>query len=67
MIWLQTHGITFTPNFVPGKHLKYKWAKPDTLIIDDTLSVIEDWRKAGGVAIWHKDVPTTLAQLNMYI
>ena len=19
MIWLQTHGITFTPNFVPGK------------------------------------------------
>lgn len=67
LIWLQTHGITFTPNLVPGKHHKYKWAKPDTLIIDDTLSVIEDWRKAGGVAIWHKDVPTTLAQLKMYV
>lgn len=67
MIWLQTHGITFTPNLVPGKRHKYKWAKPDTIIIDDTLSVIEDWREAGGIAIWHKDVPTTLAQLQMYL
>jgi signal transduction histidine kinase len=52
---------------VPGKRHKYKWAKPDTLIIDDTLSVIEDWRKAGGIAIWHKDVPTTLAELQTYL
>ena len=67
MVWLQTHGITFTPNFVPGKKHKYKWAKPNTIIIDDTLSVIDDWRKAGGIAIWHKDVPTTLAQLRLYV
>ncbi len=67
MVWLQTHGITFTPLFVPGKHLKYKYAKPDTLIIDDTQSVIDDWRAAGGHAIWHKDVPSTLAMLNMYV
>lgn len=67
MIWLQTHGITFTPNFVPGKQHKKKWAKPDTIIIDDTLAVIEDWRAAGGIAIWHKDAMSTISQLKMYL
>ena len=67
MIWLQTHGITFTPNFVPGKRHKYKFATPDSIIIDDTESVIDDWRKAGGIAIWHKDWMTTLAILRQYI
>jgi len=67
MIWLQTHGITFTPNFVPGKKHKYKYAAPDKIIIDDTESVIEDWRKAGGIGILHKDWPTTLAILRLYV
>lgn len=67
MIWLQKHGITFNPVFVPGKKHKYKWAAPDTIIIDDTKSVIDDWTKAGGIAIWHKDWPTTISILNMYI
>jgi hypothetical protein len=67
MIWLQKHGITFTPNFVPGKRHKYKWAKPDTIIIDDTESVIDDWRKAGGIGILHKDWPTTLVILGLYV
>jgi hypothetical protein len=67
MIWLQTHGITFTPNFVPGKKHKWKFAKPDTIIIDDTESVINDWRKAGGIGILHKDWDTTLAILHMYV
>ena len=66
-IWLQKQGISFKPNYVPGKRLKYKYAQPDTIIIDDTLSVIEDWRKAGGIAIWHKDATTTIAQLRMYL
>ena len=67
MVWLQTHGITFTPNFVPGKRHKYKFATPDSIIIDDTESVINDWRKAGGIGILHKDWPTTLAILRMYV
>lgn len=67
MIWLQTHGITFTPNFVPGKRHKWKFAKPDTIIIDDTESVIDDWRKAGGIGILHKDWPSTLAILRQYV
>ena len=63
MIWLQTHGITFKPNFVPGKSLKKHYAEPNALIIDDTESVISDWMKAGGQTIWHQDVPSTLAIL----
>jgi hypothetical protein len=67
MIWLQTHGITFNPIFVPGKKHKYKYANPNSIIIDDTKSVIEDWNNAGGIGIWHKDWPTTLAILRLYV
>lgn len=67
MIWLQTHGITFKPNFVPGKRLKKNYARSDTIIIDDTESVIDNWIDAGGLAIWHKDVDSTIGILKMYI
>ena len=67
MIWLQTHGITFNPVFVPGKKHKYKYAAPDRIIIDDTESVINDWKKAGGIGILHKDWVTTLAILKLYV
>jgi len=65
--WLKKHDIEFTPIFVPGKQNKYKYAKPDTLIIDDTISVIDDWRKAGGVAIWHNTANGTVAMLKHYV
>ena len=67
LIWLQTHGITFTPNFVPGKRLKQEYAAPDKIIIDDTGSVIEQWKAKGGIGILHKDWPSTLAILAMYV
>lgn len=66
-IWLETHNIPFKANFVPGKHLKYKFATPDSIIIDDTESVITDWRNAGGIAIWHKSVVETISILKMYV
>ena len=65
--WLAKHNITWPQNFVPGKDHKYKWARPDTIIIDDTLSVIEDWRRAGGIAIHHTDAATTLVELSKYL
>ena len=67
LIWLETHGITFTPNFVPGKRHKYKFAGPDKIIIDDTESVISQWKEAGGIGILHKDWVTTLAILKLYV
>jgi len=66
-IWLQIHGITFKQNFVPGKRHKYKFATEDSIIIDDTESVVMDWRKAGGIGILHRDWSSTLSVLRMYI
>jgi len=65
--WLKTHGINYKANFVPGKSLKYKFATPDSIIIDDTKSVIDDWNKAGGIGILHTDAISTIAMLKMYM
>jgi hypothetical protein len=65
--WLNEHDIKFERIFVPGKQLKYKYADSESLIIDDTVSVIDDWRRNGGHAIWHNNVPATLAMLKLYV
>jgi hypothetical protein len=65
--WLATHNVSWKQNFVPGKAHKYKWATPNSIIIDDTLSVIEDWEKAGGIAIHHKNTEQTLAELSILL
>ena len=65
--WLKTHGINYKANLVPGKSLKYKFATPDSIIIDDTKSVIDDWNKAGGIGILHTDAISTIAMLKMYM
>ena len=66
MIWLQTHGITFNPLFVPGKKHKYKYAESGYVLIDDDRENIEDWNKAGGIGILHRDALTTIALLKLY-
>jgi phosphoglycolate phosphatase-like HAD superfamily hydrolase len=63
IIWLKKHGITYKQNFVPGKSLKYKFATPNSIIIDDTVSVIDDWNEAGGIGILHKSAETTIDKL----
>ena len=63
IIWLKNRGIDFPSTFVPGKKHKYKFATPDSIIIDDTKSVITDWEKAGGIAIHHTDWNTTISKL----
>ena len=63
-VWLISHGINYTRNFVPGKSLKYTFATPESIIIDDTQSVIEDWNEAGGTAIHHTDAASTIASLD---
>ena len=65
--WLENFGINFKTNFVPGKKHKYKFATPDSIIIDDTPSVIEDWNKAGGIGILHRDWNETMAILSLYL
>lgn len=65
--WLNKHNILYKANFVPGKSLKYKYATPNSIIIDDTKSVIDDWNKAGGIGILHTDAESTIATLKMFI
>lgn len=66
LFWLNTHHITFNPIFVPGKRLKPKYATSTSIIIDDTKSVIDNWNKAGGIGILHKDWSTTIKTLKKY-
>jgi hypothetical protein len=58
--WLETHKINFPVNLVPGKRHKKNYANPNSLLIDDTEQNISQWREAGGVAIHHEDVISTL-------
>jgi hypothetical protein len=66
-MWLNKHNIHYKANFVPGKSLKHKYATPNSIIIDDTKSVIDDWNKAGGIGILHTDAASTIATLKMFI
>lgn len=65
--WLKDMNIPWKANFVPGKRHKYKFATPGSVIIDDTLKVIDDWYNAGGIAIHHKNWIDTLNTLQLYI
>jgi len=65
--WLKYHNINYVQNFVPGKHLKYRFATPNSIIIDDTNSVIDDWNNAGGIGLHHTSAKSTIAMLKKYI
>ena len=65
--WLKYHNINYVQNFVPGKHLKYSFATPNSIIIDDTKSVIDDWNNAGGIGLLHTSAKSTIAMLKKYI
>ena len=65
--WLKKHNINYKENFVPGKSLKAQYATPTSILIDDTISVIDAWDKAGGIGILHKNAVSTLAILSMYV
>lgn len=61
--WLAKHGITYKTNFVPGRVHKSKYATPETVLIDDTPDVIENFNAAGGIGILHTDLGKTFEQL----
>jgi hypothetical protein len=63
-VWLAKHGIDYVANIVPGGGHKAEFAGAWNILIDDTEHVIERYRKAGGTAIHHTDIATTIAQLH---
>lgn len=62
--WLESKGIPYKANIVPGGKKKAQFAAPWNILIDDTEHVVENYRKAGGTAILHKNVVDTIAQLS---
>jgi hypothetical protein len=67
MKWLTDKDIMWPKIFVPGKHLKKQYANTNSIIIDDTESVINDWNEAGGIGILHINAKTTIETLKKYI
>lgn len=63
-LWLVNHGIKWPVIIVPGKKIKQYYARPDTLLIDDTLSSIIEWRERHGVAIHHISWEQTIEELS---
>jgi len=61
--WLADHGIRYKANFVPGRKHKAEFAGKNTLLIDDTKDVCEQFEEAGGEAIHHKEMTKTIPKL----
>ena len=62
--WLDSNGIEFKANIVPGGSHKARFASPWNVLIDDTQHIIDLYRKAGGTAIHHVDIDQTIKQLH---
>ena len=65
MVWLNKMGIPYKANIVPGSARKADYANPWNILIDDTPHVVDNYRKAGGTAILHKnsEVDATIVKL----
>ena len=64
--WLKDYDIKYPAIFVPGKILKQTYARPDRLLIDDTISNIDQWRAKGGKAILHTSWRQTIEEFYYY-
>lgn len=64
--WLQKNGMYFKPNFVMrGEDKGRVYANSESVLIDDTPSVVDKFREHGGCAILHNnsDVDSTIDHL----
>jgi 5'(3')-deoxyribonucleotidase len=61
--WIQEYYPDIPVHFGPYSQDKHVHCIPGDILIDDRLSNIKEWQAAGGVAIRHKVISTTLAEL----
>jgi len=68
-VWIKKMNLSekWKVNVVAGRKLKAEFATPDSILIDDTLDVIEAFNKAGGIGIHHKDVGNTIMLLDILL
>lgn len=65
-LWLVNHGIKWPVILVPGKKIKQYYARPDNLLIDDTLSNVVEWRDRDGQSILHTSWKETIEEFYNY-
>lgn len=63
VFWLNKYNIDYNPIFVPGKRLKQQYSKPGYVLIDDTVSNIDEWISMGGIGILHRSWQETIKTL----
>lgn len=66
--WVRTHlsDTVRVETVVGGKNKGPMFAKPDRLLIDDTLRNIEIWEAHGGIGIHHTSFENTIEQLKEF-
>lgn len=64
--WLRDNGINIPVNIVPGKRYKRDFADSAHILIDDTERNVVEFVEAGGIALLHKDVKTTIKNLELF-
>ena len=64
--WLQSNGFDCPINVVAGKKYKQDYAAAYHILIDDHLDNVDEFKTAGGFAIHHTDLDSTLFQLDLY-
>lgn len=66
--WVDKYFPGMRMDIGPFSHDKQKWCSPGDILIDDRPSNIEEWMRAGGIAIYHTgDVDKTIKTLNEVI
>ena len=65
--WLRRHGIYWPAVVVPGKKYKKAFADPNSILIDDTASNVNDFRNYGGSAILHETVEKTIEEVKKWL
>jgi predicted nucleotidyltransferase len=63
LIWLKNNNIKLKPNLVSKSTDKAKFATPDSILIDDKPQNVDEFVKAGGKAILHKNSIDTINKL----
>jgi len=62
--WARHNFPTIPVMFGPYSKDKWRHCRPGDILIDDRRSNIDEWRVAGGIAIHHIDIDTTLQELS---
>jgi 5'(3')-deoxyribonucleotidase len=64
VVWAQNYFPDIPVHFGPFSKDKWQHCQPGDILIDDRPSNIHEWRVAGGIAIHHTNIDTTLHELS---